>query len=240
MQEKAAWADIAGVDKNMKAGAGTQREGGRPERPAGGEALPQAGSISPAEFSALFEQSFRVLWFIALGLVHDRNLAEDAVQEAAIIALGKLEHFQRGTNFTAWMGQTVRYAALNLARRNRRHLSAATDPVLLDARAGRAGTAATPSPARPVRLTSEAAIPAGQAAFDDRLVRALESLNETARTCLLLRTLEGMEYREIARTLDIAEGTAMSHVHRARMALRERLVPEGPSDRLAAEGRQSP
>lgn len=222
------------------AGSGTQRDQARGDAPAGGGAPAQAAGITPAEFSSLFEQSFRILWYIALGLVHDRNLAEDVVQEAAIVALGKLDQFQRGTNFNAWMGQTVRYAALNLARRNRRHLSAATDPVLLDARAGRAGTAATPSPARPVRLTSEAAIPAGQAAFDDRLVRALESLNETARTCLLLRTLEGMEYREIARTLDIAEGTAMSHVHRARMALRERLMPEGPSDRLAAEGRQSP
>ncbi len=235
MQEKAAWADIAGVDKNMKAGAGTQREGGRPERPAGGEALPQAGSISPAEFSALFEQSFRVLWFIALGLVHDRNLAEDAVQEAAIIALGKLEHFQRGTNFTAWMGQTVRYAALNLARRNRRHLVASTDPAVLDADPARSGPSSGCSDS-PLRLAAGLHLPADQRALDDRVVEALDSISEPARACLLLRTLEGMEYREIARILDMAEGTAMSHVHRARAALRQRLTSPGAASLGCGKG----
>ena len=49
-------------------------------------------------------------------------------------------------------------------------------------------------------------------------------MEETARACLLLRTLQDMPYREIALALDIAEGTAMSHVHRARMAMRERLA----------------
>jgi len=232
MQETAAQADIALVNTNM-AGTGTQRDEARPDAPAGGEAPAQAGGITPAEFSTLFEQSFHVLWYIALGLVHDRNLAEDVVQEAAIVALGKLNQFQRGTNFTAWMGQTVRYAALNLARRNRRHLAAVTDPSLLDSEVGRG--AQPPSVRRPpLRLTSRAALPEGQSAFDDRLVHALESINETARVCLLLRTLEGMEYRDIARTLEIAEGTAMSHVHRARTALRDRLM--APPDEPGAEG----
>lgn len=208
------------------AGTETQREKARAESPAGAEEHAPVERISPGEFAALFEQSFRVFWYIAFGLIHDRNLAEDVVQEAAIIALGKLDQFQRGTNFVAWMGQTVRYAALNLARRNRRHTSSATDPTLIDASVDRPLSESTPSPA-PVRLTAEFAIPADQPAFDDRLVRALDGINETARACLLLRTLEGMEYREIARTLDIAEGTAMSHVHRARAALRERLIDSG-------------
>jgi RNA polymerase sigma-70 factor (ECF subfamily) len=205
------------------AGTETQREKAREETPAGGKTNTHAGQISPAEFAFLFEQSFRVFWYIAFGLIHDRSLAEDVVQEAAIIALGKLDQFQRGTNFVAWMGQTVRYAALNLARRNRRHVSAATDPTLIDANTDRPPHAATSAPSS-VRLTSEVKLPGDQPAFDDRLVRALDGINEMARACLLLRTLEGMEYREIARTLDIAEGTAMSHVHRARAALRERLV----------------
>lgn len=219
----------------MKAGTGTQRESGRPERPAGGEALAQAGSITPAEFSALFEQSFRVLWFIALGLIHDRNLAEDAVQEAAIIALGKLDQFQRGTNFTAWMGQTVRYTALNLARRNRRHLLASTDPAVLDAEAGRArGFARVPQ--RPLRLDADLRLPAQQHALDDRVVEALKSIGESARICLLLRTLEGLEYRDIARILDMAEGTAMSHVHRARAALRQILAAPGTTGAAPGKG----
>ncbi|MCC6908449.1 MAG: RNA polymerase sigma factor [Phycisphaerales bacterium] len=205
------------------AGTETQRDMARADTSAGGASRSRSGQISPGEFAALFEQSFRVLWYIALGLIHDRNLAEDVVQEAAIIALGKLDHFQRGTNFVAWMGQTVRYAALNLARRNRRHTSASTDPALIDADPSQPPRGER-GKADPLRLAADFSLPGGQDAFDDRLLRALDGISDTARACLLLRTIEGMEYREIARTLDIAEGTAMSHVHRARTALRDRLA----------------
>jgi DNA-directed RNA polymerase specialized sigma24 family protein len=57
----------------------------------------------------------------------------------------------------------------------------------------------------------------------DELVRAVESLSPAARACLLLRTLEGMDYRGISGLLGIPQATAMSHVHRARKLLRQRL-----------------
>ena len=38
-----------------------------------------------------------------------------------------------------------------------------------------------------------------------------------------MRTLDGLSYAEIAALLDVPEGTAMSHVHRTRRLLRERL-----------------
>ena len=53
---------------------------------------------------------------------------------------------------------------------------------------------------------------------------ALGHLSEVARACLLLRTVEGLDYGEIGRALGIPEGTAMSHVHRSRMRLRAELV----------------
>jgi len=61
--------------------------------------------------------------------------------------------------------------------------------------------------------------------FDDRVRAALETLPETARQCLLMRTLFDAPYSEIAARLDIPEGTAMSHVHRARRTLREIMAP---------------
>jgi len=74
---------------------------------------------------------------------------------------------------------------------------------------------------------SAAAAPLASATqlFDERLLAALSELGETARTCLLLKTVLELDYREIAALLEIPEGTAMSHVHRAREQLRERLRP---------------
>jgi RNA polymerase sigma-70 factor (ECF subfamily) len=58
-------------------------------------------------------------------------------------------------------------------------------------------------------------------------MRALRGVSEVARACLLLRTLEGMPYARISELLQIPEGTAMSHVHRTRQFLRERLADLG-------------
>jgi RNA polymerase sigma-70 factor (ECF subfamily) len=52
-------------------------------------------------------------------------------------------------------------------------------------------------------------------------------LDEVARACLLLRTVHDMPYKQIAQVLEVPEGTAMSHVHRARQAMRQRLMEEG-------------
>ncbi|MEP0843102.1 MAG: RNA polymerase sigma factor [Phycisphaerae bacterium] len=165
-----------------------------------------------------------MLWLIAVGIVGDRARAEDVVQEAAIVALGKLEQFQAGTNFTAWMGQIVRFVALNHARKEQKaslvhDREALEQSIRSDRSNGQSGE---------LRLTRRGELPPDQEWFDDRVVRALKAVAEIPRACLLLRTVEGLEYSEIARLLGIPEGTAMSHVHRTRRMLRERLAAMQP------------
>ena len=177
------------------------------------------GEERAADFAAQFQSSFRVLWLIAVGIIGDASLAEDVVQEAAIIALGKLDQFRTGTNFTAWTGQIVRNVARNRARRERRHRATVTDPSAIDQQ---------PSSLGPTLEAPRHGIAPGGAEerrpLDGRLLQALGDVGEVARACLLLRTLEGLEYAEISRLLEIPEGTAMSHVHRTRRYLRDRLA----------------
>ncbi|MBI1827392.1 MAG: RNA polymerase sigma factor [Planctomycetes bacterium] len=170
-----------------------------------------------AEFAAEFRASFRALWLIAAGIIGDASLAEDVVQEAAIIALEKLDQFTPGTNFKAWAGRIVRNVALNRARSERRRRAVTGNADSLNAVSARNERDSTEHP-------EHARFPDHKASFDSRVLAALESVTEIARACLLLRTLEGMEYSEIAAVLEIPEGTAMSHVHRTRQHLRERLA----------------
>jgi RNA polymerase sigma-70 factor (ECF subfamily) len=60
-------------------------------------------------------------------------------------------------------------------------------------------------------------------------VRALAGLSPEHRQILLLISLEGLSYREVAEILDIPIGTVMSRLARARERLRTRL--EGDEDR---------
>jgi len=176
--------------------------------------------LTAAEFAAQFKASFRLLWIVAVGITRDAALAEDVVQEAALIALGKLNEFVPGTNFRAWMAQTVRYVALNAVRREHKRQRVELDEAELERSSA---VDPTVQEQHEFRLTPRGELPSDQRVFDDRLSAALNSLNETARACLLLRIVGGLQYAEIARILSIPEGTAMSHVHRTRKALRQRL-----------------
>jgi RNA polymerase sigma-70 factor, ECF subfamily len=175
--------------------------------------------LSPAEFAARLSGASRTLWLIAASVLGRRADAEDVVQESAVIGLQKIHEFQPDTNFTAWMGGIVRNVARNAARKTVRRHTGATNPADLDQSvAGRA------APTRESGFDRHGRLSDAQRDFDDHTVAALNKLEETARVCLLLRTIRQMPYREIAALLSIPEGTAMSHVHRARGAMREELL----------------
>lgn len=193
----------------------------RPEAFATPAVTSPAAGLSEAEFATLFAASFRKLWLIAVGIIGEAALAEDAVQDAAVTALAKRDQFQPGTNFTAWMSQMVRFVALNQYRKQRKRKAASLEGSEIDVAAPAATSLVG---AATVRVTPRGDLPGDQPHFDDRIMRALSGVADVARACLLLRTLEDLEYAEISALLGIPEGTAMSHVHRTRQYLRERLA----------------
>jgi RNA polymerase sigma-70 factor (ECF subfamily) len=184
----------------------------------------QSSASDPAkfDFAAEYQKAYRVLWVVAAGVLGRPGGAEDVLQEAALLALGKIDQFQPGTHFAAWMAQMVRYVALNQLRKQTRSQAASLDSTAEPYAQSlpHRGT----SPEAPMHLGARGEMPAGQASFDDDLTRALASLSDVARGCLLLRTIEGLDYAEIGQILGIPEGTAMSHVHRSRMRMREELL----------------
>lgn len=176
----------------------------------------RAPRLSACEFAAEFARSFRSMWLIAVSIVGDTSMAEDVVQEAALVALRKLEQFEVNTNFRAWVGQIVRNIALNTLRsetRRRRAMLAISAASGVPTAVDGDGMEALVAP--PV---------ASSPGFDGRIALALQEMGDVARACVLLRTIGELQYSEIAELLDIPEGTAMSHVHRSRQHLRERLA----------------
>lgn len=161
--------------------------------------------LSQSEFAQLFQEHARALWCVAVAVLGNRDEAEDVLQESAITGLAKRQEFVRGTSFVHWMGQVVRYTALNEGRRRRIRKASSVDGVQAAARDG--------------AVREDRSEP-----FDDRVLAALATLDETARTCLLMRTVLDFSYRQISEALQIAEGTAMSHVHRSRMRMRAALL----------------
>ncbi len=168
------------------------------------EARPQSGSFEDLAMP-LFDQ----LYNFAHWLTHDRDEAEDLVQEAYAKALRGFSSFEPGTNFRAWMYRILRNTFLT----SRTGLKAAAVNVPLEAEDG-----------PEVAVTSETPETIFLARADQRLVQeAIAELPLHFREILLLCEVEEMSYQEIAETLVIPQGTVMSRLSRARAALRELL-----------------
>lgn len=148
-------------------------------------------------------------WSLALWLVRDRPLAEEVVQDAAERALRYAASFRGGTNeVRAWFLQIVRTAAVDaLSRRGNRP---ALSLPLPDDDTGDGGLIAdAPDPEEAFALSQSIR------ALDE----AIGALPAEWRECLVLRELEGLSYREIARVAGVPMGTVMSRLWRARQAL---------------------
>ncbi len=66
-----------------------------------------------------------------------------------------------------------------------------------------------------------------QMQLKETLEQAINQLKTQQKEIILLRDYHNFSYADIARILGIAEGSVMSRLHRARMALREILVRKG-------------
>ena len=211
---------------------------GRPDarRATEGATVPQTtgATLGRDEFASALQGAGARLWTLAASIVGDRSEADDVLQEASVIALNKLETFRRGTSFPAWMGAVVRNVALNHSRR-RRPLPLADEESLEREWREPPGSGAGSGDAL---LTEHGELAGDAGALDDDLVGALGSLAPLARACLLLRTVQQLSYAEISELLDVPEGTAMSHVHRARASLRTLLAHRRPAS-AATEARGS-
>ncbi|MCX5688906.1 MAG: sigma-70 family RNA polymerase sigma factor [Planctomycetota bacterium] len=181
----------------------------------GGLPQPVAGDrLSRDRFSALFAEHHKTLWFIAASVHGDRTHAYDVVQEAAMVALNKIAEFDPSTSFAAWMGQIVRYVALNEGRKLKRTRAAGASDVMTS----------DPIPFTAAHQAQVVPLVGATESIDSDVAQAIAMLDEKARTCLLLRTVQGLSYAAISTALSMPEGTVMSHVHRAKALLREEIT----------------
>jgi len=166
-------------------------------------------------FETLAMPMFTSLYNFAHWLTHNREEAEDLVQETYLKALKGFVSFQQGTNFRAWIYRILRNTFLT----SRSGLSVKMT-VPLDREEDAIGLTAD---------TPEAVL---LARADQQMVQsALERLPVQFREVILLCDIEEMSYQEIAEIVGIPIGTVMSRLSRARKSLRELLAEKlgGPS-----------
>jgi RNA polymerase sigma factor (sigma-70 family) len=151
---------------------------------------------------------------VARWVTGNRADAEDVVQEACLRAYRGIGGFT-GRNSRAWVLTIVRNAAYDWLRKNRSPAIVNVDDLEAVERM-RLADDATPTGDNP-----EAALIAR--ADEAKLEAAIARLPTVFRETLVLRDVQGLDYKEIAAITDVPIGTVMSRLARARRRLIEML-----------------
>ena len=166
---------------------------------------------SRARFDAEALAQVDALYSFALKLTRAREDAEDLVSDTMLRAFQRWEQYRLGTNIRAWLFTILYHAFVSRKRRvDAREVQAPEDE---DGWAG-------------YEIVGEAD-PEGafyDSFLDEEIVKAIERLPDEYRSTVVMSDLHGMRYAEIAKILEVPEGTVKSRLFRGRRLLQRDLV----------------
>jgi RNA polymerase sigma-70 factor (ECF subfamily) len=152
-------------------------------------------------FGALYERYHSSMVGLAYSLLADRNLAEDAAQEAFAIACHKLRELRRKDRFGAWLATICRNVVRTMLRAKGR-------------------TAA-------LNLQKPPESQDNCEHYCDAIRRAVWNLRAADREVVVLRYYDNMSYEQIAQVLDISVQAVNGRLNRAKRKIAKYLKQTG-------------
>ena len=165
------------------------------------------------EFEARLVESSTLAFRVAYGVLHHRQDAEDVAQEAFVKAYRNFRQLRDRDRFRAWLVRLTWRLAIDRQRSDRRREARDRSPE--GVRHIQPETAQGFSPA------IEGEMVANERAA--QLWRAIDALPEKLRVVVVLAGIQEHDLREVARLLDLPEGTVKSRLFLARQQLKELL-----------------
>jgi RNA polymerase sigma-70 factor (ECF subfamily) len=175
-----------------------------------------------------FEELVRIyqdrVFSLSLRMIGNRQEAEDLAQEVFMTVHRAIASYRGDGRFYTWLYRIASNTCKNRIKYLRgRHFHRSV----------------------PVDETPEAQVPAGEAGpgvplqsrvhgpeamtegnrLEAAVQRELAALEPEHRLLIVLRDVQGLSYQEILRITGLQEGTLKSRLHRARVALKDRLKP---------------
>lgn len=163
------------------------------------------------------EQNARLVYNLALRLTGNASDAEDLAQDSLIRALKALKGFRGDSSLSTWAYRITVNTWKNRVRSEKRRGFWKTVSMSL--------FSGEDQDEQPQFKADEPALDQGLETSEKGAVvqKALLTLDPESRAVVVLREIEGQSYEEIARALDIPEGTVKSRLSRARQTLKEKL-----------------
>src|ERR1700704_1409489 len=166
-----------------------------------------------AAFATLFQLHKKRVYSVCLQMTKDVADAEDLTQEAFLQVFRSVNSFRGDSAFSTWLYRiAVNTVLMKLRRRKSPPLVSLDEPVSSD----------TPSLKRDVGRAD----PSLSGAVDRiALNRAIEDLPAGCRQIFDLHEVKGYQHHEIAQLLQCSIGNSKSQLHKAKMKMRDVLLP---------------
>jgi RNA polymerase sigma-70 factor, ECF subfamily len=168
-----------------------------------------------AAFEELVKRYDSKLLRIAQHVTHNREDAQDAVQEAFLKAFQKLEQFRENSKFSTWLVRIAINQSLMRLRKQHRKSEVAinqgfqTEEEVLSPEI----TDWAPNPEERCRASEIRQI----------LIKTLRKLRPNLSVVFVLRDIEGLSTEETASALNLSQAAVKTRLLRARLQLREEL-----------------
>ncbi len=198
------------ADRMAGTAASSRGRSADPDRTLVDEAI--AGNLDA--FETLVRRYQTRLVNYAMAIVRDTGEAEDVAQETFIKAYRSLGRFRGESSFKTWLYTiATNTARTSLERRGRRE-RVGGQSLDDDTQTLSAGSVPSGLPDPETTLVTR-----------DAIDRALATLPDDLRVAVVLRDVEGLDYKEIATVTGAPIGTVESRIFRARQRLRTLLQP---------------
>ncbi len=180
-------------------------------------------------YTAIVERYSGTIYNLALRLTGNPQEAEDVLQETFISAFRALSRFEGRSQLGTWLYRIAYNAALMRLRKRQVPTQSLDEPLTTDD-----GELVPRQFVDWSRLPDELLL--GKE-LRSTLEAALQTLPVSLRSVFVLRDIEGLSTAETAQALGLTETNVKVRLHRARLALREKLSQYfGPA--LAASGKE--
>ena len=173
------------------------------------EATPSSGVKSgfvweSAEFGAIYEAHSQVIYYLALRLLGDPALAQDATHDVFLKAFRKMDTFRGDAGIRTWLYRITINHCQNVNQSwHSRHMFSNADDAVWETAGSMEG-----DPLRVLEIKE----------LGERIQKSLSSLTEEYRLLLLLVADEKLSYDEIGHLTEQSADAVRGKLHRARKA----------------------
>ena len=202
----------------VRGDAGGGGAGADPEELDDAELVSRSQAGEYEAFDALVTKHRGRVYAMVQNLVKNEADAWDLSQEVFLKVWRALPKFESRSKFTTWLYRITHNVVYDWMRRRKTEAAGELDDNLLDRERIAAGALAAPAVAdRPDEALD-------RSETRRRIEEALSKISPDHREVILLREVQGLEYKEIAEVLDCSIGTVMSRLFYARKKLQTLLT----------------